>query len=189
MQGKLFIFSAPSGAGKTSIVRALLERMPELAFSVSACSRPMRPGEEHGRDYYFLTPEEFRSSIDKGDFLEWEEVYAGSYYGTLRSELDRIWEFGKHVLFDVDVVGGLNIKKQFPANSLSFFVMPPSVPELKSRLLLRGTETPESLQKRIGKAEQEMSCADLFDKILINDVLETAIREAEDMVRQFIFEE
>lgn len=189
MTGKLIIFSAPSGAGKTSIVRALLERMPELAFSVSACSRPMRPGEVHGRDYYFLTPEEFRSRIDRGDFLEWEEVYAGNFYGTLRSEPDRIWEAGKHVLFDVDVVGGLNIKKQFPSNSLSFFVMPPSVAELKKRLLLRGTETPESLERRIGKAEQEMTSAGQFDKILVNDVLETAIREAEDMIRHYISEE
>jgi guanylate kinase len=187
MRGKLIIFSAPSGAGKTSIVRALLDRVPELAFSVSACSRPMRPGEVHGRDYYFLTHEEFRSRIDNGDFLEWEEVYAGNYYGTLRSELDRIWEAGKHVLFDVDVVGGLNIKNQFPANSLAFFVMPPSLAILKSRLQLRGTETPESLERRIGKAEQEMISADRFDKILVNDVLETAVCEAEEMIRHFIF--
>jgi len=187
MQGKLIIFSAPSGAGKTSIVRALLERMPELAFSVSACSRPMRPGEVHGRDYYFMTTEAFRSRIDKGDFLEWEEVYAGSYYGTLYSELDRIWAAGKHVLFDVDVVGGLNIKKKFPENALSFFVMPPSLVELKNRLLLRGTETPESLEGRIGKAAMEMATADLFDRLLVNDVLEIAIDEAENTIRQFIF--
>lgn len=186
MNGKLIVFSAPSGAGKTSIVRALLERMPELAFSVSACSRPRRHGEVHGKDYYFLSTESFRNNISKGNFLEWEEVYPGSFYGTLKSEVYKIWEAGRHVLFDVDVVGGLNIKKQYPEQTLAVFVMPPSVEELKKRLQIRGTETPESLKKRIGKAKQEITCADQFDKIVVNDILETAINEAEILVKAFL---
>lgn len=184
--GKLIVFSAPSGAGKTSIVRALLERMPELAFSVSACSRPRRPGEVHGKDYYFLSREAFIDNIGKNNFLEWEEVYPGSFYGTLKSEVYKIWESGRHVLFDVDVVGGLNIKKQYPERTLAVFVMPPSVGELKKRLQGRGTETPESLAKRIGKAEQEITCAGQFDKIIVNDILETAINESELLVRSYI---
>jgi guanylate kinase len=186
MEGKLLIFSAPSGAGKTSIVRALLERIPDLEFSVSACSRPMRPGEKDGVDYYFLSPEGFRERIDRGLFLEWEEVYPGSYYGTLKSEVSRIWGLGKHVVFDVDVAGALNIKNQFGEKALAVFVKPPSVEELRKRLVLRRTETEESLQKRIGKARQEMEFAESFDRILVNDDLETAIREATEIVRDFL---
>lgn len=184
--GKLIIVSAPSGAGKTSIVRALLQRIPELAFSVSACSRPKRTNEEDGRDYYFLSPEAFREKIRQGLFLEWEEVYPGSFYGTLRSEVERLWDSGKHVVFDVDVAGGMAIKKQYPARALSVFVMPPSVEELRNRLRIRNTETEESIAKRIGKAAQEMSHAKRFDTILVNNRLEESIPEAEALVRNFL---
>ena len=185
-QGKLIVFSAPSGAGKTSIVREILKNTPQLAFSVSACSRPKRPGETDGKDYYFLSPEEFRSRIGEGAFLEWEEVYPGSYYGTLHSEVERIWNKGKHVVFDVDVAGGITIKKQFPDSTLAIFIKPPSVEELRKRLLNRNTETPESLEKRLGKARQELSFAKNFDRVVVNDKLEDAVREAADLVHQFI---
>ncbi len=185
-EGKLLIFSAPSGAGKTSIVKGVLARVPDLAFSVSACSRPKRPGEQDGVDYYFLTPDTFRRKIEENAFLEWEEVYPGSYYGTLRSELDRIWQQGKHVVFDVDVAGGLNIKKQFPARSLAMFIRPPSLEVLRERLTNRGTESSESLQKRLGKAEKELSYASQFDHIIVNDVLADAIEEACGLVKKFV---
>ena len=186
MGGKLIIFSAPSGAGKTSIVRALLAKMPEMEFSVSACSRPMRPGETDGVDYYFLTPEDFRQKISEGLFLEWEEVYPGSYYGTLITEVDRIWAKGRHVIFDVDVAGGINIKKKYVDKALSIFVMPPSIEELKKRLLGRKTETAESLAKRIDKAEQEIGYAAQFDRVVVNDRLEDAIHEAEKLLKNFL---
>lgn len=188
MEGKLFIFSAPSGAGKTSIVRALLARIPELEFSVSACSRPMRPGEKDGIDYYFLSPEDFREKISRGLFLEWEEVYPGSFYGTLKSEVSRIWDLGRHVVFDVDVAGALNIKAQYGERALAVFVMPPSVEELRKRLVLRKTETEESLRKRIGKARQEMAFADKFDRILVNDDLDKAIEAGGRIVLDFLNE-
>ncbi len=186
MKGKLIIFSAPSGSGKTSIVRALLDTNPLLEFSVSATSRPKRPGEVDGKDYYFLSPEEFREKIQQGLFLEWEEVYPDSFYGTLHSELKRIWEKGKHVVFDVDVIGGLNIKKQYPSLSLAVFIQPPSLKVLKTRLINRKTETKESLDKRLGKARLEMSFADKFDRVIINDRLEQAIQEAQSAVNDFI---
>lgn len=186
MHGRLIVFSAPSGAGKTSIVRGLMQRIPSLSFSVSATSRKRREGEQDGVDYYFMSPGEFRDHIDRGDFLEWEEVYPGSYYGTLRSEVDRIMAAGKHVVFDVDVAGGMTIKKTYKAQCLSLFIMPPSVEELKNRLLARRTESPESLHKRISKAEHEMSFSGRFDHIVVNDVLEDAIREAVDLVESFI---
>ncbi len=186
MNGKLIIFSAPSGAGKTSIVRALLAKMPELEFSISACSRPMRPGEADGVDYYFLTPEAFREKIQQGLFLEWEEVYPGSFYGTLITEVDRIWAKGKHVIFDVDVAGGINIKNRFRDKALSIFVMPPSIETLRQRLLGRNTETSESLRKRIDKAEQEIAFAGQFDSIVVNDRLEDAILEAEKLLKNFL---
>lgn len=186
MEGKLFIFSAPSGAGKTSIVRALLQKMPQLEFSVSATSRPRRPGEADGVDYYFLSPEAFREKIDQGEFLEWEEVYKGSYYGTLFSEVRRIWEKGHHVVFDVDVAGGINIKKQFGDHALAIFVMPPSLEVLEKRLVNRKTETPESLRKRLSKAEYELSFSDEFDQIVVNDNLDLAIEEAEKLVLEFL---
>lgn len=186
MEGKLFIFSAPSGAGKTSIVKALLKKMPKIEFSVSATSRPMRPGEVDGVDYYFLSPEAFRMKIDNNEFLEWEEVYKGSYYGTLYAEIERIWEKGNHVVFDVDVAGGINLKKQFGDKALAIFVMPPSLEELEKRLINRKTENPESLKNRLSKAKFELSFSVEFDRILVNDVLETAIAEAEGLVLEFL---
>lgn len=183
---KMVIFSAPSGAGKTSIVRGVLQETPQLEFSVSACSRPKRPNEKDGVDYYFMTPGVFQKKIKEGAFLEWEEVYPGSYYGTLRSEVDRIWQAGKHVIFDVDVAGGINIKKQFPNQSLAIFIKPPSIKELEKRLLLRKTETPESLQKRLGKAAFELTFAGEFDREIINDNLQTAIKQTIEIVHDFL---
>jgi len=186
-EGKLIIFSAPSGSGKTTLVHHLLSK-PELklAFSVSATSRSKRPNETHGKDYYFLSADEFRKRIESGDFLEWEEVYTDQFYGTLKSEIDRIHAEGKHVMFDVDVVGGLNIKKQFGDDALAVFVKPPSIEELEKRLRNRSTESEESLQKRVGKAAREMEYAGQFDVILVNDDLETAKLEAEQLVLDFI---
>ena len=188
MEGKLLIFSAPSGAGKTTIVRHLLERFPQLEFSVSACSRMPRDGEVNGKDYYFLTVDEFRNRIENGEFVEWEEVYPGSYYGTLWSEIKRIWDKGHHVMFDVDVKGGVNLKRKFPDNSLAVFVMPPSIDELRERLLKRGTETEESLKMRIGKAQEEMTYANQFDYVLTNNQVESAFAEAERIVEKFLSE-
>ncbi len=185
-EGKLIIFSAPSGAGKTSIVRGVLRELPGLAFSVSACSREKRPGEEEGVDYYFLCPDEFRTKIAQNAFLEWEEVYPGSYYGTLRSEVDRLWSQGLHVVFDVDVAGGLNIKNQYPGQALSLFIRPPSLEVLEQRLVKRNTETEESLRKRLGKAAQELSFARFFDYVVVNDRLDEAIGEALRLVKDFI---
>ncbi|MCF8275396.1 MAG: guanylate kinase [Flavobacteriales bacterium] len=186
-QGKLIIFSAPSGSGKTTLVHFLLSK-PELklAFSVSAASRSKRANEEDGKDYYFLTPDEFRARIAKGDFFEWEEVYENQYYGTLRSEIDRIHSQGKTVIFDVDVVGGLNLKKQFGNNALAIFVQPPSVKELENRLKRRLTESDESLAKRVAKAEEELTFADRFDVVVVNDDLEIAKKDAYKLVADFI---
>jgi len=186
-QGKLIIFSAPSGSGKTTLVHHLLSK-PELklAFSVSATSREKRPNEEYGKDYYFLTPDEFRSRIKKSDFLEWEEVYKDQFYGTLRSEIDRIHSEGKTVLFDVDVVGGVNIKKQFGDDALAVFVQPPSIEELERRLRSRSTESEESLAKRVGKAAEELEFSNQFDVVLVNDDLAVAKKEAEKLVADFI---
>ena len=186
MNGKLIVFSAPSGAGKTSIVHRLLQSGLPLAFSVSACSRPMRPGEFNGTDYYFLTSEEFKQRIENNEFLEWEEVYPGNYYGTLKSELPRIWKLGKHVIFDVDVVGGINIKKLYPKETLSVFVKPPSIEELEVRLRSRNTETPESLAKRLDKAKWEISFADQFDYLLLNDNLDRSTPEIKEVITKFI---
>lgn len=186
MEGKLLIFSAPSGSGKTTIVRSLLSKYSNLEFSVSACSRAMRMGEVNGKDYYFLTPDEFKLKIENNEFVEWEEVYPGSFYGTLKSELERIWAKGNHVVFDVDVKGGVNLKKKFKNQALAVFIMPPSIESLRLRLELRGTETPESLTKRVGKAMEEMSYANEFDTIILNDKLEVAIAEAESVVLNFI---
>jgi len=186
MEGKLIIFSAPSGAGKTTIVHHLLKVFPDLEFSVSACSREMRKGEEYGVDYYFLSVDEFKEKIERGEFVEWEEVYKDNFYGTLRSEVERIWKKGKHVIFDVDVIGGINLKKQFGSNALSVFVMPPSIEHLENRLKSRETETPESIARRMGKAEQELKTANQFDKIILNDKLEHAFEEAERIVEDFL---
>ncbi len=186
MSGKLIIFSAPSGAGKTTIVHHLLDKIPTLEFSVSACSRPMRKGETHGVDYYFLSVEEFKKKIDNKEFIEWEEVYKDNFYGTLKIEIERIWHKGMNVIFDVDVVGGLNLKNQFGDKALAIFVMPPSIHHLEMRLKTRETETPESIARRIGKAENELKTAYLFDKIILNDTLEHAFAEAEKIVTEFL---
>lgn len=185
--GKLLIFSAPSGAGKTSIVKELLNRIPELGFSISATSRnTVRDGEVHGRDYYFLSPEEFKEKIENAEFVEWEEVYEGTFYGTLRSEIERLWDEGKHVIFDIDVQGGLNLKEQFGDRALSIFVQPPSIEILKERLKERGTEDDYSYKERTEKAEEELSFSHKFDKIVKNIDLNEAVEEAEILVKNFI---
>jgi len=186
MSGKLIIFSAPSGAGKSTIVHHILGCGFNLEFSVSATSRAPRGNEVHGVDYYYLTPEEFRSKIRKNEFLEYEEVYPDSFYGTLRSEVERITGQGKNVVFDIDVLGGINIKKQYDEQALALFVAPPSIEVLHQRLISRGTDTPEMIAKRIGKAEYELSFAPQFDKVLVNDDLEEAKKEAEKLIREFL---
>ena len=186
MKGKLIIFSAPSGAGKTTIVKHLLQQNLNLKFSVSATSRQPRINEIHARDYYFLTQEEFQQKIKNNEFLEWEEVYQGTCYGTLKSEVERIRDEGKNVIFDVDVVGGLNIKKYYGEEALSIFVKPPSVEELRNRLKNRSTETEEKIAMRIAKAEHELSFAPQFDVIITNDNLEKAFQEAEKFVLAFL---
>jgi len=186
MNGKLIIFSAPSGAGKTTIVRQLLDKNLNLEFSVSGTSRAPRPNELHGRDYYFLTLDDFKAKVANGEFLEWEEVYPGVCYGTLKSEVDRICHNGKNVIFDVDVVGGLDIKNQFGERALAIFVKPPSVEELHTRLKTRSTETEEKIAIRVAKAAHELSFASRFDVILVNENLEKAVAEAEKLVRNFI---
>jgi guanylate kinase len=186
MNGKLIIFSAPSGAGKTTIVQHLLKVFPQLEFSVSACSRPMRKGETQGVDYYYLSVAEFKQKISNDEFIEWEEVYTDNFYGTLKVEIERIWNKGMHVIFDVDVVGGLHLKNKFGKDALAIFVMPPSIQHLEMRLKSRETETPESIARRIGKAENELKTAGLFDKIILNDNLEHAFSKAEKLVSGFI---
>ena len=186
MNGKLIIFSAPSGAGKTTIVQHLLSKIPKLEFSVSACSRGMRKDETHGVDYYFISVEEFKKKIENNEFVEWEEVYKDNFYGTLKAEIERIWKKGHHIIFDMDVIGGLNLKKQFGDRALSIFVMPPSIQHLENRLKMRETETPESIARRIGKAEHELKTADQFDKIVLNDNLEHAFEQAEQIVTEFL---
>lgn len=184
--GKCVIFSAPSGAGKTTIVHHLLGKDLGLAFSVSACSRDPRPNETHGKDYYFLGVEGFKKAVENGEFIEWEEVYTDNFYGTLRSELERIWSNGKAVIFDVDVVGGLNIKRIFGDQALAVFVQPPSYEILEERLRGRSTESEEKIAMRLAKAKQELSTANQFDVILINDDLDRACAEAEVLVHQFL---
>jgi guanylate kinase len=186
MKGKLIIFSAPSGSGKTTIVRHLLTKNFGLEFSVSATSRALRGTEVNGRDYYFLSPEAFKQKIENNEFLEWEEVYPGVFYGTLLSEVERIREKGNHVIFDVDVVGGCAIKKYYGDVALSVFVQPPSVEELKNRLLTRSTDTAEVVATRIAKAEYELTFAPRFDVILINDRLDDAFMEVETLVSSFL---
>jgi guanylate kinase len=186
MQGKLIIFSAPSGAGKTTIVKHLLQQNLNLEFSISATSRGIRHTETNGKDYYFLSSEEFRKKIENDEFLEWEEVYAGTYYGTLKSEVERIRNNGKHVIFDVDVVGGSNIKKYYGNEALAIFIQPPSVEELRNRLVCRSTDAPEVIEKRVAKAEYELTFADKFDVIIVNHELEKAQQQAETVIREFI---
>ena len=186
-KNKILIFSAPSGSGKTTIVNRLLsEGILDAEFSVSATSRTPRKGETHGKEYYFLSPEEFRRRIEAEEFLEWEQVYADTYYGTPRSELTRIWENGRVVVLDVDVVGGLNIKRMYPEESLAIFIMPPSIEELRARLEGRGTETPDKVDMRIAKAEREISFSKDFDVIIVNDDLEKAVAEARTTVLDFL---
>ncbi|MAO08010.1 MAG: guanylate kinase [Alteromonas sp.] len=185
--GKLIVFSAPSGSGKTTIVRHLLnEKDLNLEFSISATSREPRGAEKDGVDYYFISTEDFKKHIKNEDFLEWEEVYRDNFYGTLKKEVERIWAEGKNVIFDIDVVGGLRIKKKFPDKTLAVFVKPPSVDELKIRLKKRQTETEERINMRIAKASIEMATAPQFDHIIVNDRLDNALKEAEDLVRQHI---
>ena len=185
MNGRLVIFSAPSGAGKTTIVQHLLERGLNLEFSISATSRAPRNGEKNGIDYFFMSAEEFRRKIKKGDFIEWEEVYHDHYYGTLKSEIERIRGNGNHVIFDVDVVGGLNLKNIFGRDAISVFIMPPSIKELESRLRSRATDNEEKIIMRINKANSEIGMAGEFDHVIINDDLDRAINEAELLVKEF----
>lgn len=186
MNGKVIIVSAPSGAGKTSIVKHVLQHLPELRFSTSATTRTMREGEVNGKDYHFLSVNDFKNGIKHDDFLEWEEVYHNQFYGTLKSEIRRIWDEGKVVIFDVDVKGGLNIKKYFGDKALAIFVEPPTVEELEKRLRKRGTETEESLRKRVEKAEYELSFAPQFDKVILNDNLDDAREEMLHAIREFL---
>lgn len=182
----MVIISAPSGAGKTTIVHRLMEAGLGLEFSVSACSRPKRENETDGKDYYFLGTEKFLEKIGRGEFLEWEEVYPGSYYGTLKSEVDRIWKAGKHVIFDVDVFGALNLKKHFGPAALAVFIMPPSEEELERRLRIRSTDSEQSIAQRLAKARKELSRASEFDRIVVNDDLETAVAGTISLVRNFL---
>jgi guanylate kinase len=186
MPGKAIIFSAPSGSGKTTIVKHLLNTNPDLGFSISASTRDKRGRtEEHGKDYYFLSPVEFKQKIDNDEFVEWEEVYEGNFYGTLKSEVQRIWDSGKNVIFDVDVKGGMALKKYFGDKGLSIFVKVPSLNVLKERLHDRGTETPESLSRRLFKAQFETTFQDHFDYVLVNEELNNSLAEAQRLYDDF----
>ena len=183
MKKGVFIFSAPSGSGKTTILKPILERMKDkFSFSISATTRPAREGEKDGVDYYFITPEKMREHIEKGDFIEWEEVYQGKYYGTFKSELDRIWNQGKFVIFDIDVKGGVNIKKILQQQACSIFIMPPSIEELEKRLRNRNTESEETLKERLSRAKMEISLSENFDYVVCNDDLNTAIARVEEII-------
>jgi guanylate kinase len=185
--GKAIIFSAPSGSGKTTIVRRLLENNSDLEFSISACTRDRRGRQEvNGKDYYFLTPSEFKKKIDNEDFIEWQEVYAGNFYGTLKSEIERIWASGKNVIFDVDVKGGLNLKKYFGERALAVFVKVPSIETLEQRLRGRETESEDTISRRLFKARFELTFEDQFDTTLLNEDLETSTQEAQQLYRNFV---
>ena len=185
--GKLIIFSAPSGSGKTTLVRHILKTFPnDIAFSISATSRPKRGIEVNGKDYHYLSIEDFKQKVENNEFLEWEEVYAGTHYGTLKTEVEQIWAQGKAVIFDIDVEGGLNLKSQFKDKSLAFFVMPPSIKILEERLHSRSTDNKESIARRIAKAEKELKTAELFDVFILNEVLEEACIKAEEIVGDFL---
>ena len=188
MANKVLIFSAPSGSGKSTIVNHILGLHPEVEFSVSATSRPPRGQEQNGVEYYFMDVEEFRSRIAGDEFVEYEEVYPGRFYGTLKEEVERIWAKGHVIIFDVDVKGGVNLKKYFGDKALSVFIQAPSVEELRRRLLLRGTDSEEEIEKRVGKAAEEMTYADKFDHILVNDDLEAAFAESEKVIDDFLAE-
>lgn len=185
-QGKAVIFCAPSGAGKTTIVRHLISSIPSLRFSISATTRQPRASEVHGKDYFFLSEAAFRAKLANNELYEWQEVYQGMFYGTLKSEVERIWADGHHVIFDVDVIGGINLKRALGEKALAVFVSVDGIGVLRERLQKRGTETPASLEKRLGKAAEEMSKADAFDYVLINRNLETALHEAEQVVTDFL---
>lgn len=185
-QQPIVIFTAPSGAGKTSIVRYLLERIPQLSFSVSAATREARKGEVDGKDYYFIALQAFQHLIQENAFAEWEMVYEGKYYGTLRSELERIWASGKVPVLDIDVKGAIHVEQQYPLHTCSVFVQPPSVSELKKRLESRGTETPQSIETRVNKAEYELSFQSHFKTTIVNQELSQACKQAEDLVRGFL---
>ena len=185
-RNKIIIITAPSGAGKTSITHYLLNKMPQLSFSISAATRKPRSDEKDKRDYYFISQTKFQKKIQNNDFVEWEMVYEGKYYGTLKSELERIWSLGKVPLLDIDVKGAIHVQKQYPKSSLSIFIEPPSVDELKKRLKSRGTETAESLQARIDKASYEISFKHSFNKVIVNDQFERACGEAEKIVTGFL---
>lgn len=184
--GKLIIFSAPSGSGKTTIVRELLKRFPQFEFSISATSRKPRGQEQHGVDYYFLSNDEFGQRVANNEFVEWEEVYEGTCYGTLKSEMERIWAKGNVIIFDVDVMGGINLKRLFGDDACSMFIMPPSIEELERRLRGRGTDAEEVIQKRVAKADFELSKASEFDHTVVNDDLQVAIEEATKIIDNFL---
>jgi guanylate kinase len=186
MDGKLVIISAPSGAGKTTIVKHLLDNGLNLAFSVSATTRPIRGDETDGEDYFFLTVTEFKKKIENHEFVEWEEVYKDLFYGTLKSEIERIWANGNHVLFDVDVKGGINLKNKYGTSSIAIFIMPPSVTELENRLIKRGTDTPEKIRIRVEKANDELKLSNQFDLIIVNHQLDRAKEEAFKIVSSFL---
>ncbi|RYG54395.1 MAG: guanylate kinase [Chitinophagaceae bacterium] len=183
---KILIITAPSGAGKTSITKHLMRKFPQLAFSVSAATRPPRSDEKHGRDYYFIPLEEFKFKITHNEFIEWEMVYEGKYYGTLKSELERIWKNNQIPVLDIDVKGAIHVQQEYPINTLSIFIEPPSVDELKKRLSGRGSETDDSLQARISKASYEITFKDQFNEVIVNENLESACAEAEVLVERFL---
>lgn len=187
MKGKAIIFCAPSGSGKTTIVKHLIKNNKDLGFSISACTRDKRGRNEvHGQDYYFLSISDFRNRIENEEFIEWEEVYPGGYYGTLKDEINRLWDLGKNVIFDVDVKGGLQLKKYFGENALAVFVKVPSIQELENRLRARGTETEASIAERLYKVNFEMTFQNKFDVILVNDDLEASFKKAEELYKDFI---
>lgn len=186
--GKLIIFSAPSGSGKTTIVKELLTLFPQFEFSISATSRQPRGTEQNGVDYFFLSPEEFHEKVQADEFVEWEEVYNGTCYGTLKSEMQRIWEKGNVIIFDVDVMGGINLKHIFGENACSIFIMPPSIEVLRERLIGRGTDSMETIEKRVAKSGFEISKSDEFDHVIVNDVLTDAIAQTRDVINTFLAE-
>ena len=186
MKHKAIIISAPSGAGKTTIVKHLLAAFPNLEFSISACSRQKRDNETDGKDYHFIPAEEFRKKIKNDEFVEWQEVYPGSYYGTMKSELERIWSKNNFPIFDVDVFGGLNLKKHFGEEALAIFIQPPSIDVLENRLRNRGSEDEENLKKRLSKVEQELSLANFFDRIIVNDEISSASEQAKTLIANFL---
>ncbi len=187
LKGKMIIFSAPSGSGKTTLVRHILKTFPDqIEFSISATSRPKRGVEENGKDYHYLSVDEFKQKVANNEFLEWEEVYAGTHYGTLKSEVEKIWAKGKAVIFDIDVEGGLNLKNQFKNDALGVFVMPPSIKILEERLHSRSTDSKESIARRVEKAEKELKTAELFDVFILNEHLPVACAKAEEIVKEFL---